>query len=317
MDYQKILKKSLVYSWKYKFLWILGVLTASGSYYSGGNYTFSPDAVPESWPEIKGIGDFTSKIFNVASAKVNSLGQVLGESIGPNAVGNIWIWMVLAMITLVILVIIIYLNVTARGAIIWAVDDLDKNDQSSLKTSWKAGHRYFWRMFSLVVISVLVYGVPLLVLMIPVIILAVYEMLIMSVVLGLLFGLIYFAYVVFLSLIIPYAERFLILKNFRAMNSIYEGKKLLGTSWKEIVIMLILIFVSKMLAGIGIAIAIILAALIAVPLGMALSYLSPIILPFYIGTMLLVLFVFGLVVTGFINSFASSAVTLTFKELKK
>ena len=59
------------------------------------------------------------------------------------------------------------------------------------------------------------------------------------------------------------------------------------------------------------------AAIAVVLFGFAVALLNPIVLIVYIGISVLLVLAVSLVVGGFVNSFASSSITLTYKELVK
>ncbi|MCK5346886.1 MAG: hypothetical protein KAR20_25935, partial [Candidatus Heimdallarchaeota archaeon] len=175
MDYLKILKKSAIYVWRFKFLWLLGILTASGSFFGGSNYSTAPSSIPNDLKKLNNLGDETAiGIFNTASAEVHSVGKVLGESIGPSSMGNLWLWLIVAFFLLLLVLLAIYLNVVAKSAIVWAIDSIDKKEDTTLKKSWKVGHKLFWRRLSLDIIFALLVLLPLMVLSVPVVVMAIF-----------------------------------------------------------------------------------------------------------------------------------------------
>lgn len=317
MDYIEILKKSALYIWKHKFLWLLGFLITSGSVAGSGNYSYGTEDFDNNIEKIENSKDVVIDTLFGADAKVSSVGKVMGDSINSTVADNMWLWIFLAAFFVVLVLIGIYLKVTAKGAIIWAIDAIDKKKDVNLKKSWIAGHRYFFRMLSLIIIIFLIVAIPFLVLSIPVAVFAIFDLTILAVILGIVFSLVFLVYAIYLALILPYSERYLVLRNDRAMKSISNCRKLFSKKWGEILIMYLLMFVMYMVVASVVMMVALVAMLPLIVVGIALLLFGPIIIAIYIGLIVLIIFLISLVVTGIINSYFSSVITLTFKELVK
>ncbi len=319
MDYLKILKRSANYVWKFKFLWLLGILTASGSFFGGGsNYSYAPDSLPKELEELNILGDETARnIFNIAEAEVSSVGKVIGDSIGPSMVSSIWLWLILVFLVLVFIVIGIYLNVAAKSAIVFAIDSIDQDKKTTLKSSWKLGHKYFWRRLSLDIIYALLILLPLMVLSIPVVVMVIFNLTTLAIIFGILFGIIFAVYAVYLAILLPYSERYLVLKNHRALVSIKEAKGLFTKNWGEILIMYAIVYVANMLLMLAFVFALIIVAVPLFLIGLGLWYIHPVVMTIYAIMIVFILFIIFVVVGGMINAFYSSTITLTYRELVK
>lgn len=314
MDYQKLIKKSLKYSWNNKFLWLLGILTASGGYYNSTDYQFGNDQIPNDFKDLKGVENFTIRdIFVNASESVRSIPKFFGASMDYLS----WAIPVILIILILLLVIAIYLNITSKSAILWAVDEIDEGKSVGLKDSWKIGHRFFWRRLSLGLIYALLIFVPLLVLSIPLIILAIYEFLIPTILLSVIFGLVLMVYFIYLALFMPYAERFLVLSNKKVMQSIMRGREILTKKWREIIIIYLLVFAARIIAMLAVGIVLVVLALMAAPLGIIIFKISSVMLLVYISFLTFIFILLAIIFSGFVASFNSSLVTLTYKTINK
>lgn len=319
MDYIKVLKKSWELTRKHKFLWFLGLLSAGASSAGSGNsYDFSGSDYQDKIKEIDNIGDsvaFNTLITNV-KAEVSPISKVLGESIGPGAFGNFWLWLALAIGFLILVIALIYVVITAKSAIIWAVSELGQDKVATLKSSWGAGHKYFWRRLSMAILVFFLLVIPFMILAIPVALLAIFDMTILAVIVGIVFGLAYIAYSIYINLFIPYSERALVLENLSATESLRRGKSLFGEKWGEIVLMYLIIF------GISLVVlSVIFFALFSVVLTLALPSYLLVLLQGFVGGIYIALFALAIlaalvVASSALNAFTSSCVTLAYEEIK-
>lgn len=223
MNYSEILKKSWNYIIKYKYLWFLGILagnTIGGTFYNGSSYQFEQ-------PDLDNIKNYNpiESTGEVVRANVDSAGKVLGESVSNALSEDPVIIITIVLVVFFLVVLAIYLSLTSKGALVFSIDRAEEGKKIDLKSTWLLGQRFFWRRFSFALLVFFLMLVPLLVLSIPVTILAVYELVIPTIVLGLLLLLVFMAYAIYLSLLIPYSERALYLNKKSAYDSLIAGYK--------------------------------------------------------------------------------------------
>jgi len=315
MEYGKILIKSWQYLKRYKYLWFLGLLAGNSinSVFYSGNGS-QPDL--EQIDGLKKLNPLNST-GELVSANVERAGKVLGENISNSYTEQPLFWGTIVLIILVLLILAIYLSITSKGALVFSIDGLEDGKKMDLKTSWALGHEFFWRRVSFALLVFVLYFVPLLILSIPVIVLAVFEMVIPAVILGILLCLVYFAYSVYLSLFIPYAERILFLGGKNAYDALKSGLKTFNHNWKELI--LIYLIILGITLAFGIALAIVFFLLLVV-LGLmsllfySISSILGIIVISILGIAVLLLFA---IAGGGISAYSSSVLTMAYRSVRK
>lgn len=307
IDFGKLLKISWQYVWRYKFLWFLGILIGGGVSTSGNNfsYLFNSNSEKQNWQNYFD----SNKLDSISGA-----GKVLGQS---NYLSSTSVIIFIALIVLVLAVVMIYLQVTARGAIISAVDKIDQNKHVSLSQSWRTGHKYFWKIFFYSVLVCLIIFVPLSFLSAPIILMATIRWYIPAIIIGMIFLLIIIVYIIYISLIAQYGERILVIENRGPWESIKAGLVFFNKNWKN-VLLFYLIIVAVMLAS---GAALMFASLMVVGILAAIIYgiytLSSTVAIIVSIPIVLALLILMLVISGIISSYQSTFITLAYKEIIK
>ena len=119
MDFGEVLTRTWQITWRYKGLWVLGLLAGCGTGGGGGGGG-------SSWQ---------------SSADSSQLGQALMEVPG-------WVWIALAVLTLILIVIFIVLGVIGTGGLIAGFRQADEGKDVSLGQAFRMGAGYFWRLLS-------------------------------------------------------------------------------------------------------------------------------------------------------------------------
>lgn len=306
VDFGEVLKKAWQHVRKYKYLWLLGLLAGSGSGVSSNNFSWVMDSSssPSNWrPE---------SIYNLPSS-IPSMGRVLGAA--DSTVSSVSV-LIITLITLMLFVVVIYLNITARGAIISAVDKINQEKENTLSDSWKNGHKYFWRILGFSIIFALLIIVPLLFLATPVVIMVVVRWYIPAVIIGIVFLLLFIVYAIYLSLSVQYGERILVLENEGAWDSIKAGTQFLHKNWKNVLLayLILLAVMFGAVAILAIGIILVVGTLFGIVYGVyLLNSVVAIILAIPLGLALLVAF---LTASGVVSSYRSTFITLVYSEIK-
>ena len=306
VDFGSVIKKAWQYTWKYKYLWFLGILTGGG--FSGGgnniNYLINSGSENQNWQNI---------FHNHAVSSSPIMGKILGATDYSISTGFI---VFMSLLGLILAIALIYLQITARGAIITAVDKLDQNQHFTLGNSWHAGHKYFWRIFLFTLLLVFIILVPLAFLFTPVAIMASLRWYIPAVIVGIIFALIFVVYAIYIALIVQFGERILVLEDKGPWQSIIIGEKFFRKNWKNVLLTYLINMAVAMLAGIVVVI----ACLIVVGLLFGIVYgiytansTAAIVVAIPLGLAVLIAL---MIIGGIISAYQSSILTLAYKEIK-
>lgn len=306
VNFGEVLKKAWHHVWKFKYLWLLGILAGGGTSMSSNNISSLSNLNTRSkdWQNFN-----TDSLTSFAT----SAGKVLGAA---NTSFPIILTIIIVLAVILLLLIFIYLNITARGAIISAVDGIDKDRNISLSQSWHMGHKYFWKILLFAILVCLLLLIPLLFLATPVVIMAMVRWYIPAIVVGLLFLLLFMVYAFYITLSMQYGERILVLENKQAWDSIKLGVNFFNKNWKNVLLAYLILIALMIGAGLVLAIGLFIiggtffgvvfglyfanhnaAIIVAIPLGLA-------------------LFAALLVASGLISSYQSTLLTLVYKEIK-
>lgn len=307
MNHLKLLKESYSLVLKHKYLWFLGIFLGGGVGSNFLNYSnnYSPSEIKQN-----SSGDIASLV----SANVKDAGQVLGDKISTGISNAEWV--IAAIFILLIILIAVYVSITAKGATTWATTKLHSGTKFGLRDAWKTGHKFFWRRLSFDIIVGASVLVIMAILAVPVILLAIFELVIPAVVLGILFGLAFFAFVIYLSLFLPYSERILFLENKKTTQAIFEGYRLFNKNWINLLLMYLILFAISIAVAIGIAFVFVISGLVVFGVGAAFYFINHV-AGYVIGGLLgLLLFIALIVLGGAIQSFNWAVITLAYKEAK-
>ena len=132
MDYGRVLSRAWQITWRWKILWILGLLASlgSGSGGSGFNYTFGGDG--------------------------NGSGQWPGHQVRPEQVGLIMAIIIVVVIVAILVGIALWvLSIMARGGLVAGVQQIEDEGTTSLRSAWRVGVSRFWTLFGIDVLTVL------------------------------------------------------------------------------------------------------------------------------------------------------------------
>lgn len=142
MDYTEILKRAWNITWRYRWLWVLGLFAGGGV--SGGNSAYQQDM------------SSTQPFGNLPSIDSAGLLVIMG----------------VAVLVFFISILLFILGVAARGGLISQVDRADGGIAPSLREGWRVGFHFFWRVLgievALLAAPVLVLVLAILALLVPV-----------------------------------------------------------------------------------------------------------------------------------------------------
>ena len=309
MDYGKLIKKSFTLVWKNRFLWILGIF-AGGSGVSFMNFGGYSGGGGGDWEEIKeGIpGDAAQSALDSSS-----FGQVLGaQADSISAVATI----ILIVLILALVLLLTYICITSKGALVLGAGELEEDKPATLGSSWAMGQKYFWRRLGMSLLVSLAILAALIILSIPIIVLAIFELTIPAIILGILFLIPFCLAILYFSLFFPYAERIFFLENKSVLNSLKEGFTFFNKNW--MVAVLIYLISGGIGIGVGVAMFISFGIVGLILFGIcALIFMASQVAAFVIGGIFALILIIALIYfSGALNSFNWTMITLAYEELK-
>ncbi len=145
MRFGEIISKAWKITWRYRALWVLGLfagVTGGGGGGGGGNYG-------NNFGSRTGTGSGSGNPFG--SAELSRLGSQLTHWLPLIVVGIAGL--------LVVGLVFAVLGIGARGALVWAVNEIEEGRRPALGESWNRGFARFWSLLGLG----LLLGLPILV----------------------------------------------------------------------------------------------------------------------------------------------------------
>ena len=308
MDYGKILKRSFDLVWRNRFLWFLG-LFAGGS---GVNlFNYSGNGSNFKWEDFKSVP--TNQAQSMVSNNFSEAGKVLGEKITSN---DIWI-IVLTVIGFLLLLTLIYLSVSAKGALTLSIATLNDEKKINLRGAWKLGHKFFWRRLSFAILLFALSVIPLIVLVIPVVILAIFNLVIPAVVLGIIFGLAYIVFILYIALVAPYAERILFIQNKKSLAALKLGVLFFNKYWKNITLVYLILLGVGFGVGMALFFSTLICGLLAFGIVALISLVSHLVAIIFGIILALAILIALIILSGGVSAFSWSVITLTYLEKTK
>jgi hypothetical protein len=135
MEFGQIIKKAWKITWRYRFLWVLGIFAGvtgaggGGGGYSGGGQNFGSGSSGSSGGSPFASGD--------ASQALSTFQQWL-----PAIIAAAVIWILIGLVFWI-------LSLAAKGGLIWAVDEIEEGRPPTLGDAWNRGFSHFWRVLGL------------------------------------------------------------------------------------------------------------------------------------------------------------------------
>jgi len=136
MGFSQIIKKAWTITWRYRYLWVLGLFAGiTGA--SGGGGSFSGG-------QSFGSGGSGSSGTGTSPFSATALRQFVSglQHWLPAIIAGLIFWFLLGLLWWLF-------AVAARGGLVWAVNELEEGRQPSLGAAWKEGFAHFWRVVGL------------------------------------------------------------------------------------------------------------------------------------------------------------------------
>ncbi len=139
MEYGKLIREAWTITWRYRFLWVLGLLAGGSSAIpSAGGGGGGPRPSPQ--PSGGAPGDLS---------QVSPALTAAGQGLSAWAAANVGLLVVLGVVVAAVLLTLIVMSFIARGGMAQATTDLATGHASSFASAWRAGRHLFWRYVGL------------------------------------------------------------------------------------------------------------------------------------------------------------------------
>jgi hypothetical protein len=143
MDYGEILTRAWKITWKFKVLWIFGILASCGTR-SGGNVNFNNTF-------NSGGNGFSNSTPNLPPAVMDALNRFALLFQDPSFIWKFGLTVITVVCVLVVLQI--FLNIMGQVGLIKGVMEAEGGaEHLAFGELWGAGLHYFWRMFGLILL---------------------------------------------------------------------------------------------------------------------------------------------------------------------
>lgn len=295
-NFGEILTRAWQITWKYKVLWIFGILAGctngGGGGGGGGNTGFSTG--PSDFNLPPGVQRFISQMENFANWVED----------------NLWIFFVIGLVALVLIVISIFLGTIGRIGLIKGSYAAEQGAEAlAFGELFSTSMPYFWRVFGL---SFLV-GLAVFLLIIPIILIGVLSAGVgFLCLLPLICLLIPVGFAV--SILIEQANRAIVLENLGIFDGIKRSWEIARSNVGPLLIMGLILFGITLVIGIIIALPIFIVVfptIFAFAMGEGQSFA-----PIYVALACICLYVpVSWVLNGILTTFSQSAWTLTYMRL--
>jgi len=296
MDYFGILKRAYQITLKHRFLWIFGIL---GGGYGGTRManvsSFSGDTV--SWD------NFTSQ---TSSVSWETFWSEYGALI-----------LSLALVFIIFGIVALFLNIVSQAALIGSANKLAVSEKSDFADGFMIGWHNFWRVLAVGLSFAVLCLAAVAIWLIPTIVLASAGFIALAVIWGMLFLLVFLAFMVLIAIISPYALRVIVLRKLGIIQSIREGLHLVRDHLGKVTIMYLLLILANMVIGAAIVVAVILVGLVLFGVGYMFYLVTPILALIYGIIAAIAFLVAFFTLGGAYGAFTSSVLTLTYRELAK
>jgi hypothetical protein len=292
MDFGYVLKRAWQIIWKFKVLWIFGILASCGQASTSG-------------------GSNSGYRFSVQESNVSPQVERFFSRLNPAIIGTLIVIGIIVILALVVIAIL--LGTVGRVGLIRGTMKAEQGaDRLTFGELWRDGLAYFWRVFGLnLVIGLIVVGVILAIFIIGIILT------------GLTLGLFLLCLIPVICLIVPVmwavsviieqANVALVVENLSITEAIKRGWKVVWDNIGTMIVMSLILILGVGIVGgiiIGLPLLVVAApAAIGVATGTAEAIRNGLIVS---GLLFIVYLPFLLALSGILRAYTSSAWTLTY-----
>lgn len=332
MDYGQLIHKAWFIVKRNRFLWWLGILaiwTEGGLSLGGSNfYDFGSSSTPSNPPQ-----KIPTNLQGEAASLIKHFPRVLSssaENTQYNALVDQFLsfisynkeYLIIIALCLIILIIgFLYISYAAKAGLILSVNNLEKNDRSmGFAPAYRSGRQYAWRLFGLNLLIGLIIILILTALALPIALVFINKQSVTAIIIAAFFGFLVFAAAlilgIYFNIVRRLAERSLVLKNQKIMESLEHGRAIFRRQRSESLI----VWLIEIALGIAYGFAIFLALAVVVALlggiGAAVYVVAHLTgLLIYLALAIIILLAVIIFAGGVFTSFISTYWTLAYQAL--
>jgi hypothetical protein len=300
MNYAEVLKRAGQIVWKFKVLWIFGILASCGQ---GGGGSSGGGSSSGSSSQYYGGNIFPPAM----QYRINEVGRFVAD--------NMWIFGVLILLCCILIIVVIFFSTIGRIALIKGTVKAEAGaEHMGLGELFSESLPYFWRVFLFSLLSGLTLFVVFMLLFLPAIALSVIT-----------FGLALICCLPFLCLLIPVGMAIavileqaiiaIVVDNTGILEGLGRGWEVVKRNLAPIIIMALILFVGSLMVGLVLA-----APMFAIFLAAILPFIfsgdQGIPTMLYVALTCLCIYIpFLIVAKGVIMAYVQTAWTLTYMRL--
>ncbi|MEN6410532.1 MAG: hypothetical protein ABFD44_12575 [Anaerolineaceae bacterium] len=309
MDYGEILGKAWKIIWKYKILWIFGIL--AGGVGGGGGGGGGSSSRTSTWGENP-WDSFSNGTFPFP--EIEKWGNQVGRWFDQLPA---WAWVIFAVAMLVLIAIVVTLNVIGTGGLIVGANRADEDaPKLTFGELWTGSLPYFWRLFWLRLIFGLGILLVVMALVLPAVLVGMSSqtgMLFLCLIMPLICLLVPLSWII--SLLIEQGSNAIVIENLGVGKAISRAWNLIWSNFWRLLVMALILWLGSLLVGLVLA-APLIALLVPVVIGTTVGNGQALRTGIILTVALICLYMpILLVLGGILKSYISSAWTLTFRRL--
>ena len=261
-SYRSLLRQAWEITWKHKYLWFFGLFATLVA--GGGSWEYqiitqnlNQSMVDGSYFRLSGILALGEIVKNFCLGLVSLLQYDFWTVINA---------LTILLLSLFLLAFFVWLAITCQAALVWDVKKIANSKKKDLTLSIRegltAGHRYFWQIFSLNLLTKVLISFLLFIASLPLLFMVLSDTPLLATTYVVLF-IIFIPAAMGLSLMIKYAIAYQVLDNKSFVSAIEAAEKLFRKNWLISLEAAIILFIINFLAS---GVLLIVMALILLPL---------------------------------------------------
>lgn len=310
MDYWKLITDAAKLTYRYKFLWGLGILAATteGNVFSTLNYSLP------SFDKTDGGGQ--PPLFeSVQTAFIKGASSTFDSS---SLISTPAFLISIFLVFLIIFLIILFLSFSAKAGLIQSVVTLENQKPFGFVAAFFAGRKLFWRVLGLELLLFLIVILSIFLLILPAVFFVMASQILLAILWAIVLILPLILFFIYLGLLEGYGLRILVLENKRVLGSVAEASRFLKNNLKDILIVWLLAIVLGIIISLSYLIILLFLGIPLLALGFLIyliaSWTGVLIYAIIFG---LLLIVFLLILSGIVSAFTSSYWTLSYLRIKE
>lgn len=292
MDFGEVLKRAGEITWRFKGLWVLGILASCGSRRGGGGGSNASNGIQYQLDsgEFRGLEQFVTSVDEA-----------------------VWIGLGIGLLILLLLLALVFfvLGIMGQAGLIYGFDRADEGEMVTLASAFRGGLTHFWRLLALQLLLL----AAILVLLLPMI-LAIGLFTIATLGLGLLcLCCLFIPIAIAFGAWIQLSQNAIVVDSLDILSGLRKGWRTIRDDPGSVIVMALILFVGGALVGLLMVVPI-LALALPVLFGILIDTQASIIVGAVLaGLGFLVLLPLLILAGGIVETYIQGAWTLTYRRL--